>query len=53
MADRNREVVPDNWSLVRERALTQDFVRKTIMTAPYSSQDIPKLLTTAVTMFSF
>ena len=24
MADRNRELVPDNWSLVRER----DFVRK-------------------------
>ena len=22
MADRNRELVPDNWSLVRERALT-------------------------------
>ena len=21
MADRNRELVPDNWSLVRERAL--------------------------------
>ena len=28
MADRNRELVPDNWSLVRERALTLDFVRK-------------------------
>ena len=23
MADRNRELVPDNWSLVRERALTK------------------------------
>ena len=22
MADRNRELVPDNWSLVRERALS-------------------------------
>jgi len=22
MVDRNRELVPDNWSLVRERALT-------------------------------
>ena len=22
MADRNRELVPDNWNLVRERALT-------------------------------
>ena len=22
MADRNRELVPDNWSVVRERALT-------------------------------
>ena len=22
MADKNRELVPDNWSLVRERALT-------------------------------
>ena len=22
MADRNRELVPDKWSLVRERALT-------------------------------
>ena len=22
MADRNRELVPDNWSLVRKRALT-------------------------------
>ena len=22
MADRNKELVPDNWSLVRERALT-------------------------------
>ena len=22
MADRNRELVPDNWSLVRERVLT-------------------------------
>ena len=22
MTDRNRELVPDNWSLVRERALT-------------------------------
>ena len=22
MADRNRELFPDNWSLVRERALT-------------------------------
>ena len=22
MADRNRELVPDNWSLVRERTLT-------------------------------
>ena len=29
MADRNRELVPDNWSVVRERALhdPQDFVR--------------------------
>ena len=26
MADRNRELVPDNWSLVRGRAL--NFVRK-------------------------
>ena len=25
MADRNRELVPDNWSLVRERALTTAF----------------------------
>ena len=23
MADRNRELVPDNWSLVRERMLNQ------------------------------
>ena len=23
MADRNRELVPNNWSLVRERALTK------------------------------
>ena len=23
MVDRNRELVPDNWSAVRERALTQ------------------------------
>ena len=22
MADRNRELIPDNWSLVREKALT-------------------------------
>ena len=27
MADRNRELVPDNWSLVRERALTTGFCR--------------------------
>ena len=24
MADRNRELVPDNWSLVREKALTTE-----------------------------
>ena len=28
MADRNRELVPDNWSLVRERPLTTVLVRK-------------------------
>ena len=28
MTDRNRELVPYIWSLVRERALTKDFVRK-------------------------
>ena len=26
MSDRNRELVPDNWSLVRERALTTGLV---------------------------
>ena len=25
MTDRNRELVPDNWSLVRKRALTTEF----------------------------
>ena len=28
MADRNRELVPDNWSLVRGRALTTELCSK-------------------------
>ena len=29
MADRNRELVPDNWSLISERALPQDGILNT------------------------
>ena len=40
MTDRNRELVPDNWSLVRERALTtglssEDGILNNVHVPPY------------------
>ena len=42
MADRNRELVPDKWSLVRERALTTGLsweggILNTVHVSPYAT----------------
>ena len=39
MADRNREIVPDDWSLVRERALTTELCKDDILNTPVSVEE--------------
>ena len=39
MADRNRELVPDNWSLVRERALTTG-LQKSMMSCSHKYKQV-------------
>ena len=40
MADRNRELVPDNWSLVRERTLTTGLCAERF---PYPPRNVSSL----------